>query len=101
MIKLRNKDNKYQEVYGTTGLSYQCAAKQATGKTRSCKTVKQAMSACAYSYLEASLMAGYNTLHTVEDKNRKDVIVNIPLPPAISDAVKVIEATCKQYGRNF
>jgi len=101
MLKLQNRDNKYQWVYGTTGATYAHTAKQATGKTRMCKAVKQAMAACAHSYLEASLMAGYNTLYSVEDSNRKDIIVNIPLPPAIHEAVKVIEATCKQYGRNF
>jgi hypothetical protein len=104
MIKLKNAEGKYQWVYGTTGLNYSNAAKKATNKTRMCKTVNNAIKACAYAYLDATLMAGYNTLYSVESGNgydRKDVIVNIALPACITDAVKIIEDTCRQYGARF
>lgn len=102
MIKIKRADGGCNWVHGTRALAYKGISLKATGRKRWCKTVAQTVSACAYASLRAVLSTGYDLiLYSVEDAERRDVIVNIPLPPCMEDAVKLIEDTCIRHGSIF
>lgn len=101
MITLKGKDGQGCVVHGTRALQYLPQARRSSGKTRLCRTTRQLMHAQAHAALDTALICGYTVLHTVEDANRRDVVVDIQLPLQISEAVKEIERICLEHGKPF
>jgi hypothetical protein len=102
MITIKNNTGWATQVHGTRARAYMTIARAATGKTRWCKTIESTIRACAYASLRTALMSGADLrVVCVEDRDRRDITVNIPLTGSLADMVQTVETACTSHGSQF